>query len=247
MIKLMIHIVKIVMATIVALLFGACNFEVSGSQKNIKGSGHVVSEERKVDDFTKIEVKKGLDCEVIQTDEFKVVVIADDNLQEGITTQVENGTLVISSKYNNYSNVKSKTIQVMLPMVTGLEANSGATLRTKGDIRSNNISLKSSSAANIIANVESEKITLDASSGSDIKIKGKAMMVDISSSSGSSINAKGLLANDINADSSSGSDISVHPILALNAQASSGSTIEYVKTPKKINIQESSGGDVSFN
>lgn len=243
----MVHIAKIVIATIVALLLGSCKFEGNAFGESITGSGKVVSKERNLANFTKIEIKKGLDCEVVQSSNFKVVVEADDNLQEGITTTVENGTLVITSKYNRYHNVESKNIKVFMPLVSGLETVSGSSLRTVGVIKGNDIHLKSSSGSSLTADLESEKVLLESSSGSTLKASGKAISVNTLSSSGSTIDAEKLLANEISSQCTSGSSTSVNPILSLNAQASSGSSIHYVNTPKRISKQESSGGSVSAN
>jgi hypothetical protein len=245
MIKLMVHVVKIVIATVVALLFGSCKFEANGFGESIKGSGNVVTKERNVSDFTKVELKRGLECEVVQSNTFKVEVEADDNLQEGIFTTVENGTLVVTSKYNNYHNVASKKVKIHMPVINALQTSSGADLRTVGVIKGNDIHLKSGSGSTITAEVESENITLESTSGSTIKASGKAILVNTLASSGSSIEAERLLANEIRAQSTSGSSTKVNPILKLNAQASSGSNVEYVNAPKQISKQETSGGSVS--
>jgi len=237
----MIHLVKIVVAFIVSLLFSSCNMTFDG--KSIKGSGNVVSKDRNLKDFTKIEVRKGIECIVTQGDNFKVTVEADDNLQEGILTTVENGTLKITSEYNNYQNV-TKKVHVQLPLIDTLESTSGSELKTNGIIKSNNILLKSSSGSDLYANIESEKVALESTSGSDLNVEGKAIDVTTSSSSGSHIDAKKLLANNIVSQSTSGSDTDVHPILSLKAKASSGSSIDYYSHPKHVSNEESSGGSV---
>ncbi len=78
-------------------------------------------------------------------------------------------------------------------------------------------------------------------------MSGKALEVTTASSSGSSIEAEKLLANEVTSQSTSGSSSIVSPIVSLKAHASSGSSIEYAKTPKNLAIEESSGGGVSKN
>ncbi|SFA72832.1 Putative auto-transporter adhesin, head GIN domain [Flavobacterium swingsii] len=243
MIKLMVHLVRIVIAACIALLFNSCKYDIELGEK-ITGSGHVVTRERNLATFTKIEVSQGLDCEVTQGNDQKVVIEADDNLQDGIITTVTNGVLKISSKYNNYNNVKSRKIRVQIPEILGLETTSASSLVTKNIIKGNIIYLKSSSASNLDANIEADKIILEATSGSDLNIEGKALELTTASSSASSIDAKNLLANDINSQSSSGSTTIVNPILKLKAHASSASSITYSKTPKSLTIEENSGGSV---
>lgn len=239
----MVHLVRIVIAACIALLFNSCKYDIELGEK-ITGSGHVVTRERNLATFTKIEVSQGLDCEVTQGNDQKVVIEADDNLQDGIITTVTNGVLKISSKYNNYNNVKSRKIRVQIPEILGLETTSASSLVTKNIIKGNIIYLKSSSASNLDANIEADKIILEATSGSDLNIEGKALELTTASSSASSIDAKNLLANDINSQSSSGSTTIVNPILKLKAHASSASSITYSKTPKSLTIEENSGGSV---
>ena len=243
MVKLMVHLVRIVIATCIALLFNSCKYDVGFGEK-ITGSGHVVTKERNLDPFTKIEVSKGLDCEVTQGNDQKVTIEADDNLQDGIITTVSNGVLKISSKYNNYNNVKSKKIRVQIPIILSLESTSASSLVTKNSIKGNIIYVKSSSGSKIVANIEADKIILESTSGSDLNIEGKALELTTASSSGSSIDAENLLANDINSQSSSGSSTIVNPIIKLKAHASSASSIIYSKTPKNLSVEENSGGSV---
>ncbi|EPE9900846.1 head GIN domain-containing protein [Flavobacterium psychrophilum] len=243
MIKIITLLTKFVVGLLIAILFSSCKYDIKLGNK-ITGSGHVITRERSLAPFTKIEVSQGLDCEVTQGDIQKVVIEADDNLQAGIITTVTNGVLQISSKYSNFNNVKAKKIKVQIPIILGLEATSASILVTKNNIKGNIIYLKTSSASNIIANVEAEKIILEATSGSELNIEGKALEVTTASSSGSSIDASMLLANDISSQSTSGSTTIVNPILKLKAHASSGSTIQYSKTPKKIAVEENSGGSV---
>lgn len=243
MIKIITILTKFAVAFLIAILFSSCKHDLDFGRK-ITGSGHVVTKERNLAPFTKIEVSQALDCEVTQGNNQKVTIEADDNLQDGIITTVNNGVLKISSKYNNYNNIKSKIIRIQIPIISSLEATSASSLITKNSIKGNTIYVKSSSASKIVANIEADKIVLEATSGSELNIEGKALEVTTASSSGSSIDATNLLANDINSQSTSGSTTIVNPILKLKAHASSGSSISYSKTPKNLSVEENSGGSV---
>jgi hypothetical protein len=244
MIKLISNLATIIVVILTSLLFGSCKYDIDFGNESITGSGKVITETRNLKDFDKITVARGLDCEIIQSNKSEVVVEADDNVMKGIKTTVENGTLKITSIYNNYFNVKSKKIIVYVPVIVSLETTSGANLKNRDVIKSNNILIKSSSGSDIEVNIESEKITAESTSGSDMILRGKAITLETSSSSGSLLNAERLLANEIISQSSSGSDTTVNPILKLSAKASSGSSIGYIKKPNQIDIEESSGGSV---
>ena len=244
MLKIITLITKFILVALTALLFSSCNHSINLNA--IEGSGNVTTERRNVEgDFKSIEVNNAIEVVIEQSDKTEIVVEADDNLQKHITTKVENGTLIISCDKNSFSNMKSKKVRVKMPVIDELEATSGSTITSKNILKGENIRLNTSSAAAIDISIESDNITCDSSSGSNITINGKALQIKTTASSGSEINADALLANEVSADVSSGASISVHPIVSLNAQASSGGNITYDIQPKSIQKNTSSGGSIS--
>jgi hypothetical protein len=243
MVKFIMFCSKAIIATAAGLVLTSCNWTVDLGN-SITGSGNIVKETRKLDSFTKVEVKTGIDCEILQANNFEVVVEADDNVIKEIKTRVENGTLILESDFGNYRNATRK-VTVTMPKIDNLESTSGATLKSLNTLTATKVYLKSSSGSEMNVTVESDTISLETSSGSEQNIKGKALKLYATSSSGSSINANELLANDVSAQSTSGSSIEVHSILNIDGKASSGSSINYKGNPKIVNKEESSGGSVS--
>ncbi len=244
MTKFVIFFSKVIAATLVALSITSCNHNINFG-KSITGSGNVTTEKRNLANFDKVTVSQGLECEIIYSDKLEVTVEADDNLINGIHTTVENGTLDISSEYDNYINVVSKRIIVHMPKIVSLESTSGSTLKSGNILKSDDIRLKSSSGSSLEVEVEADKVTLETSSGSEQTVIGKALKVYSASSSGSTIDADELLANEVFAQSTSGSSTSVNAAVLLDGKASSGSSISYSNSPKEVRKEESSGGSVS--
>jgi len=244
MVKFVIFCTKIIAAAIVALLVTSCNANINWGN-GIDGNGNVTKQIRNVENnFSKIEVKRGLNVILEQSNNYSVEVEADENLQEHITTKVENGTLVITTD-ENIDEAKAKTIRVTMPILTAVETTSGSSLTTNGLFTGTDITVKTSSGSETNLSLEIDNITCESTSGSTIKIKGKALQLNTASSSGSSIEAKDLLVNDVISQTTSGSSTNVRPIVSLKAKASSGSSIDYAGTPKTISKEESSGGSVS--
>ena len=242
MIKIIIHITKFIIATITALLFASCNFNMN----TVEGSGNVTTEKRIVEgDFKNISVSNAIDVVIEQSDATEITVEADDNLQKEIITKVENGTLIIKCKYSSFRNITMKKVTVKVPSLEKIEASSASTVQSKNVFQGENIDLESSSAATMDLNIESDNISATSSSGSSINVQGKALKVQTTASSGASVDAGKLLANEVNADVSSGGSINVHPIVTLKAEASSGGHINYDITPKTIEKKSSSGGSIS--
>ncbi|WP_396162509.1 head GIN domain-containing protein [Flavobacterium sp.] len=231
---------------LITITFASCNANLNLGD-GIDGSGNVVTEKRTIDTpFTKIDASTGVEVIVEQGATTEVEVEVDDNLMEHIVTRVENGTLIVKID-GNINTMESAIVRVSTKTIEGLESSSGATIRSKSTLKGNNLTVKTSSGSSINTDLEYEKVESESSSGSEITLSGKALIVKTNSSSGSTINAQELAANEITAESTSGSNTTVNPIVLLNAKASSGSSIEYVKDPKKVVKEESSGGSVSKN
>jgi len=243
MIKIIVYVTKLIIAALVAILFTSCQYSVGTW---IKGDGDVKTEKRTItSDFTKLDVSRGIEVEITQSDVNSVTVKADQNLLEHIVTDVENGVLIIKSN-ENIRTSKSKKVYVTLKNLESINASSGSEINSKNTINSSTLYLNSSSGSEMDLMVEAEDISCKSSSGSEIKVSGKALSLKTESSSGSEINASDLLVNDVVSKTSSGSSTKVNPIVSLDAKASSGSNILYTNTPKILNKKTSSGGSISI-
>ena len=226
------------------LLFSFFSCKIS-SDFGEKGNGNITTEKRVVTgQLEKVQVSSGINVYVMQSDVSSVEVTVDENVQKLISTEVENGVLIVKSN-EAFDTTEGVEVRVSLPTITGLKASSGSTIKSNNTLNSKYLTVDSSSGSEIEINVETDFISLESSSGSSIEVIGKALKVETSSSSGSSIDAVNLIANDIFAQSSSGSSTTVNPILSLKGKASSGSSINYKNVPKNLEKEESSGGSVS--
>jgi hypothetical protein len=231
----------LVLFTSISLL--SCNEQYTG----IKGSGNITKEKRNSEaSFTGVVSDSGVTVIVAQESTASIEVETDDNIQQYITTKVENGTLYIKVK-GNINTQSPININLKMPSISSLEASSGSSIHTKNTLKGTTIALNTSSGGEIEAVIEYEKVSCDASSGSHLTVSGKALHAETSSSSGSEIDAEELAANEIVADASSGSFTKVKPIIKLKGTASSGSSIAYYQTPKTLIKTESSGGSVAEN
>lgn len=245
MVKFAVVCTKVIAASALTVMFSSCHVRDIQIGEGIDGNGNVTTQTRNVGgDFFKIDVNRGLNVSIEQSDSYSVEVEADDNLQPHITTKVENGTLVISTD-ENIDEATAKNIHVKMPSLNGVETSSGSSATTNGTYKGNNISVKSSSGSEADLDLEFDNISCKASSGSSISLKGKALKLATDSSSGSTIEARNLLVNEVSSESTSGSSTDVHPIVSLKGKASSGSSISYDSSPRTVEKEESSGGSVS--
>ncbi len=243
MVKFTVLCTKSIALALVALSLTSCHTHID-LNSGIDGNGKVKTQTRPAaGNFSKIDVSRGINVTLEQATNYLVEVEADENLQEHITTKIENGTLYISTN-ENIDESTAKSVHVKLPTLTSIETTSGSTVSTKTTFTGTNISVKTSSGSDANVALEIDNISCESTSGSSLAVSGKALVLKTSSSSGSTLDARKLMVNDVTAEATSGSNTTVHAINSLNGDASSGSAINYIGEPKTLTKNESSGGNV---
>lgn len=101
------------------VLLAACDGIGGG---NDGGSGNVITQERDVSGFDKVQLTGSGIAEIIQGDSVSLIVEAEDNVMPFVETEVKDGVLVLSQKPNFNINL-TKPIRYTITMinVTGLE------------------------------------------------------------------------------------------------------------------------------
>ncbi len=232
---------KFILAITGAILLSACQFNINTGED---GNGKVVTEERNVsEDFTEVRGSAGLDVYLTQGDENKIVVEADENLLQYIETDIEDGKLHVTTSAN-IRHSEAKKVYVTYKQLTNIEASSGADVTGNSVIKSERLSLKSSSGADLKVEIFAKELTAKASSGADLEISGKASSLTADASSGSEIDAKELMVANCNAEASSGAEVSVNVKNNLETQVSSAGNINYYGDPISVNSNKSNSGSV---
>lgn len=230
---------RITIALILALFLSSCGFDINFGEGQ-KGNGIVVEDSRSIsEEFTVVSASEGLDVYVTQSNDFKIVIEADENIIDLIGTDIKNGKLRIHAIEN--IGRATKKIFVSLPNITALSSSSGAELTTTNTIEAEKISLDASSGAELKVTLVANEVSADASSGADIQLAGNSNMFYADASSGADIKAKELMTKICNADASSGADISLNVSETLTADASSGADITYTGQASVQKSKSSSG------
>ncbi len=234
--------IKIILSLILIATLTSCQYDLNIGQVN--GDGDVITEERHVDqDFEQVRGSRGLDVYLTEGNENKIVVEADENLLDLIETTVSNGKLTITSS-KNIGRAKAKKVHVTYVKLTNIEASSGSDVIGNSVIKSETLTLDSSSGADLEVEVFAKDLYVETSSGADIEVTGKSSTLYANASSGSEIDAKKLEVTNCNAKASSGADITVTVNNKLNAKASSGGDVKYYGDPVSVSKKDSSSGSI---
>jgi len=228
------------LSAILLLLVGTTSCFMDG----VKGDGNVINKKRKIsNDFSRVEVSRGLDLYLTKSKDASLEIEADENLHELITTEVKDGVLKITSTKNIWS-ASAKKVHLHVDNLNGISISSGAEVYTRNTFVSDELSMNISSGASAEMELKVGDLSCDISSGADIELSGEADNFTVSSSSGSDVKAYDLNARNCRADASSGSNIKLMATETIEAEATSGAGISYKGNPRVLKQKDNSGGSV---
>lgn len=266
--KFLLVTIPIVMLTAACALCAVCFARPLPDRKEIKGSGHIVTKEIPAPEFDAISVSRAVHVILAEQGD-KIRIDADDNLMERVVVQAEDQELriTIDPEIKNVRNMEATvTVPVGNRMLCRLEASSASKIRgeevelksadlqvkasgaaeIETSVKARSCDIDASSAATVRAEIKSQSCTADTSSAASIVLKGGTNRFEGSSSSAGKINAAELIAKCADVQASSASSISVNCTETLKAQASSGAKIRY-QGECKVEASKSSGGSIRKN
>jgi hypothetical protein len=208
----------------------------------VKGNGDVKTEERSHSGFDKIDIGGAAEVFLTQSDEFKVVIEADENLLPIIISEVRGSTLHIYNK-KNIRKAQKLHVFIHMPDLKSVELSGAVELKTEGRFEGDQLSFECSGASDLEISLKYTKITMDFSGASDADIDGYCNELSMDLSGASEINASQLEADDVSVDASGAANVKVFANKTLRADVSGAGSIRYKGDPK-TDISTSGAGSI---
>ena len=208
----------------------------------VKGSGKIIQETRKVNNFTDVALSNIGELQIVNADKEELVIEADENLLPYITSQVNNGQLTIGTK-NGININPSSTIHYTLYVTGKLSALevSGLGSIFADKIETDMISLVVSGSGNIrLDELITKKANSTISGLGSVEInKGEITTHNIEISGSGQLKASDVESDqcDINISGLGSAGVWVNE--QLNADISGSGNIEYYGNPR---IQQNVSG-----
>jgi len=198
---------------------------------------------KKLGDFHELKTYRGLNVEIIKSDDAKIVI--EGNKAKEVLIKNIDGVLKVSLKVPE--SFSSKEVGISLyykEKIDIIDANEGSVITSNEIIIQDNIELKSQEAAKIIAKIEAIELTIKVISGGKVILDGFTENQTIVSNTGGFYDGENLLANTTKITASSGGLGTVNGTKLVDANAKLGSTITVLGKPEEVKIKESFGGYV---
>lgn len=221
-----------ILITSVFLLFFASGCEM----EEIKGSGHIVADEREVREFTKISFENTGTLIIKQSFKSSLTIQTDDNLLKYLETKVVNGTLIISTKeVKDMTSLRPKEgifYYVTLKDLDALELSGSGNVRTVAQLLGDHLKIKLSGSGNLFLDLSMDKLELFLSGAGKVSMKGEVKEEYIKIS-GAGIFEGGNLKADVGRIYISGSGtVLVDVEKALDVRIYGTGSVQYKGSPK---------------
>lgn len=194
-------------------------------------------------DFHELKTYRGLNVELIKSDEAKIV-IGGDKAKEVMVKNI-NGVLKVSLKASQSFSAKDVVITLYYKdKIDIIDANEGSIITSNEIIKQDKIEFKSQEAAKIIAMVEATEIIIKVISGGKVILEGFTENQTVVSNTGGFYDGEHLISISTKITASSGGLGTVNGTKLVDANAKLGSTITVLGKPEEVIIKESFGGYV---
>lgn len=199
-------------------------------------------EERDVSSFTGVSLGIAGDLYLTQGSPQKVVIQAENNLDE-IETEVSDGVLKIKTDNWN-SRIKGVKIWITMPEVESLNVSGSGDILAETPVNADEIELKVSGSGSIdVPELKADEIGAAISGSGDLKLAGSADEMELRISGSGSVYAAGLKVDECGIKISGSGSCKIDATGELDASISGSGKVTYYSNPQ-IDARVSGSGKV---
>lgn len=202
------------------------HFDVFGgsSKSTSTGSGVPATQARDLPSFTGVALEGSNNVAIRVGEKQAVVVRADRNLLDRVTTQVHSGKLVIGNTPGSFTTKSPMNVAVSVPTLDAV------TLTGSGNI--------------VVSGIKAEKLAVTLPGSGTIAGSGTASQLDAAVSGSGSLQFTGLVASDAHAVVSGSGSVFITATKSLTASVSGSGSILYGGNPEQVTKSVTGSGAI---
>jgi hypothetical protein len=223
--------------TLVMLLVSACGVIPTFGSRNL------ISEDRTVSGFDRLDVSGGGDVTIIQDGSESLTIQTDDNVMQYVTSEVRGGTLYIGLHFADLHTVIPSALHLTVHVkdLTGINT-SGSWEVTSESIQTGNLDIAVSGSGKVtIQSLIADKLTLNISGSGSANLAGKVTSQQVSISGSGDYQAGDLQSQDTRVNVSGSGRVTIWATDTLIGSVSGSGGINYYGSPKVTFDQSGSG------
>ncbi len=155
-------------------------------------SAQVATQERDVSSFSGVHNKTSADIFITQGDKLSVMVKADEDAIDKLTTRVEDGVLLIGSVNNGWRNVRVMEVHITMPKLDVVKCSGSGDMMTEGTLSGNDVYVGISGSGDLNLNLDARNLELKINGSGDLRMSGVRGEMNVSISGSGDVVAEGL-------------------------------------------------------
>ena len=204
----------------------------------VRGSGNMITENRAISEFTKLDVSGEYKVVLKQDSSLSLKINADDNLLKYIKTSVSNGKLRIYSK-KSICGSGQIVINVGIRNINNVEASGAVEISSDGKISTQDIHFDLSGATKLTMDLNAANVSTEGSGATRINLTGQASSHSVDLSGAGRVNAFDFVVGNYIIETSGATKCEINVLNSLSVHTSGASTIHYRGNPKTVNNDKS--------
>lgn len=203
----------VLISTVVLLLgLSACRTTTESNVESISGSGNIVTEEREITNFSRIQIYLGADLDLTQGDTTSLSIEADDNLLQYIKTEIRSDSLIVTKPDSvNLSPSQPIHLQVAFSTLSSIEINGRSAI--------------------IAENLDLDNLTVSFSGAGSTEFSGRIDTQTVSIRGEATIHNFNVVSQEVSADISGRGTLNVNAEDSLDVTVSGQATVRYTGNP----------------
>lgn len=209
----------------------------------IEGEGPIVSENRNVSGFNRIELEASANVVISKSDNFKVQIEGQQNILDILRTRMRGNTLVIEYKEACVMNTRSIEIYISMPEIKEIQIDGSGDVESDDLFTTDQFYAGISGSGSIDMNVSSKELDADISGSGSIYLRGDTDDFYATINGSGDIRASRLKARIAKVKVSGSGSTYIHVIDELNSRISGSGNVHYSGNPD-INSDSNGSGKV---
>ncbi len=202
------------------------------TQPQIVGNGDVVTKQRPLAPFHKLNVRVGMHVIITKGNEAIATLEGDSNILDHVQTDIKDGELTVMLKPNqSYNQQKGVTVTLHVRDLDQIMISTGCVVESDLAIRAKNLMATVEMGSKLTAPIDAKTLNLTVRQGSQAKLDGSVSEADIRLSGAGKLDADKLTIHRATVRLDGASNATLYVTKTLSATADGISTISYRGNP----------------
>lgn len=235
---------KIRISFLAILTIACCSAILSSCHMGcIKGSGKMANEDRKVTNFSKIDVAGDFKINLKQDTSLSVNVMADDNVMKYIRIEVNGNKLRIYTRKNLCSE-QPITVSVGVKSLEEIKGSGMVEINSTGRINAQNLKLNFAGVSKVNMDLNAADVETVGSGSTELNLTGQAAAHKVNISGVGQLHALNFVVGAYDIKSSGEGNCQINVLKSLVTHTSGVSTIEYRGNPSEVDTHKSGASQI---